>query len=513
MPRAILSVADNTGLRDFARVLHELGWDLVASQETAAYLQEAGLPVTSTEILTGAREMLGSRIRTLHPAIHAGIMASDSDADLAELATLGYAPISLVVCNVVPFQDLARQPGATLDGIMAAIDLDGMALLHAAAMNFSHMTALCDPADYGRVIALLRAAGRVDAATRRSLALKAFAATRDYDTAIHAFLLEQTSDPMLAPDNMPEALSLGLVRTYPLRYGSNPHQLAAFYAPRREDPPLGATILGGQPLSYSLTLAVDLAWQIVQTFEAPAVAIVRYQVPVGIASAPSIAAAFAQALATDRATAPGSAIAINRPLDEQFVTELSDLFVEAIAAPDFSPPAQERLSLSRRNCTLLKMLPVSPQPRLTLRTIRGGILAQTVNRGDPPQAAWRAVTRWKATAEEIDTLRFAWDCVRFVPSCAAVLATPTATVGIAGGLPDRLDVFRLAIDKAGQRARQAVLASDAHLATAEPISLAAAAGITAIVQPGGAVRDAEIITAADEAGIAMIFTGARHLRH
>ena len=164
MPRAILSVADNTGLRDFARVLHKLGWDLVASQETAAYLQEAGLPVTSTEILTGAREMLGSRIRTLHPAIHAGIMASDSDADLAELATLGYAPISLVVCNVVPFQDLARQPGATLDGIMAAIDLDGMALLHAAAMNFSHMTALCDPADYGRVIALLRAAGRVDAA-------------------------------------------------------------------------------------------------------------------------------------------------------------------------------------------------------------------------------------------------------------------------------------------------------------------------------------------------------------
>lgn len=514
MPRAILSLSDKSGVDDLARTLTDLGWDLVASGGTAAHLREIGIPVTPVEIVTGAPELLGGRVKTLHPAIHAGILARDTDDDLAALTSQGYAPIDMVVCNLYPFEETIHRPGVTLEEAIEHIDIGGVTLIRAAAKNHARVTVLCDPLDYPRIIALLRATGQIELAVRREMALKAFAHTRDYDTAIHAYLLDTLAPAAKAAQNeLPGSLSLGLVQTESLRYGENPHQAAAFYAPRKGSAPLAAELLGGKALSYNNLLDLDAAWEAVEAFDQPAVVIVKHQTPTGIAVAASIAAAFPNALASDRVSAFGGVLAVNQPVDEQFVTELSDLFVEAIAAPEFTDGAREMLTKSRKNCRLVRMLPDPFARTWQMRTIRGGFLAQSIDRGDPPEAAWRTVTRWKPTAEEMETLHFAWKCVQFIPSNAILLATPGTTIGVGGGLPSRVDATRLAIEKAGQRARGAVLASDAFFPFADAIQLAVQAGVTAIVQPGGSIRDAEVIAAADEAGIAMVFTGARHFRH
>ncbi len=513
MPRALLSVSDKTGLVELAQVLIELGWDLIASGGTATALQQAQLPVTPVEVVTGMPEMLDGRVKTLHPAIHAGILVRDQETDLQDLSRHGYAPISMVVCNLYPFEQTIRQQGITLEQAIEQIDIGGVTLLRAAAKNFARVTVICDPADYPRIEALLRGAGAIDETTRRELALKAFAHTRDYDTAIHAYLAEAFAPPAPVATALPDALSLSLLQTQTLRYGENPHQQAGFYAHRADDLPLGGQLLGGKELSYNNLLDLDSAWRTVTAFEEPTVVIVKHLSPIGIATNSTIAQAFSPALASDRVSAFGGVIAVNRTVDDAFVAELGDLFVEAIAAPDFVPTAQQALSQSRRNCRLVRMLPdVAPRP-WQMRSIRGGFLLQTIDTGDPAEATWRTVTRWKPTAEEKETLRFAWKCVQFAPSNAIVIAVPGATVGIGGGLPSRVDATRLAIEKAGPRARGAVLASDAFFPFPDAIELAAQAGIAAIVQPGGSIRDAEVIAAADEAGIAMVFSGVRHFRH
>ncbi len=513
MPRAILSVSDKTGLPDLAQALVDLGWDLIASGGTAAILRESNLPVTPVDIVTGAPEMLGGRVKTLHPAIHAGILARDRADDLRELREHGYAPISMVVCNLYPFRETIQQSGVTLEEAVDQIDIGGVTLLRAAAKNYSRVTVLCDPGDYGRIIALLRAAAEIDPATRYELAVKAFAHTRDYDTTIHAFLQENGPLAATETDTLPETWSFSLVKAQALRYGENPHQQAAFYAPRASDLPLGGQLLAGKALSYNNLLDLDAAWSAVSAFEEPTVVIVKHQSPTGIASHSTITLAFPPALASDRVSAFGGVIAVNRAIDETFVAELSDLFVEAIAAPDFTPAAQQALGESRPHCRLVRMLPPGQARAWQMRTIRGGFLAQTVDQGDPPEMTWRTVTRWKPSPEEMQTLRFAWKCVRFVPSNAIVLAGPGATVGIGGGLPSRVDAVQLAIAKAGAKARGAVLASDAFFPFPDAIELAAAAGITAVVQPGGSIRDATVIAAADQAGMAMVFTGVRHFLH
>ncbi len=513
MPRAILSVSDKTGLVELAQTLVNLGWDLVASGGTAAAIQEAGLPVTPVDAVTGAPEMLGGRVKTLHPAIHAGILARDNEADRQDLSTQGYEPFDLVVCNLYPFQETIRQQGVTLEKAIEKIDIGGVALLRAAAKNFQRVTVVCDPADYGQIDAILRGAVTIDDATRYALAVKAFAHTRDYDTAIHAYLLENQPGSAVMAEDLPETLSIGLIKTQTLRYGENPHQQAGYYSLRLDDLPLGGQLLGGKALSYNNLLDLDAAWQAVSAFGEPTVVIVKHQSPTGIANASTLAQAFPPALASDRVSAFGGVIAVNRTVDEAFVSELSDLFVEAIAAPDFTPPAQEALSKTRKNCRQVKMLPEAQPGHWQMRTIRGGFLAQTIDQGDPPEMTWRTVSNWKPTLEEIDTLRFAWKCVQYTPSNAIVLAVPGATVGIGGGLPSRVDAARLAIEKAGSRARGAVLASDAFFPFPDAVEIAVSAGITAIVQPGGSVRDAAVIAAADEAGIAMVFSGVRHFRH
>jgi phosphoribosylaminoimidazolecarboxamide formyltransferase/IMP cyclohydrolase len=402
----------------------------------------------------------------------------------------------------------------TLDEAVEQIDIGGVTLLRAAAKNFARVTVLCDPADYTMVLAKLRSAGALDAETRRALAVKAFQHTRDYDTAIHAYLCnELPAGNGQEAKGLPETLSLGVCRIEELRYGENPHQQGALYATRRDTGPLGGVLLGGKTLSYNNLLDLDAAWRAVEQFENPTVVIVKHLTPCGIAAGSSLAEAFPLALASDPVSAFGGVIAVNRTVDEAFVASLGDLFVEAIAAPDYTPTAQQMLAEKRKNCRLLCLKPeVAPLP-YEIRTVRGGILVQSLDRGDPSATEWRSVGKRPPTAQELEALRFAWKACQFVKSNAIVLAVRDATVGVGGGLPSRVDAAKIAVEKAGARSKGAVMASDAFFPFPDALEVGIAAGVTAVVSPGGSIRDEQVIAAADAAGIAMIFTGVRHFRH
>lgn len=512
--RAIFSVFDKTGLPEFGRTLVAQGWELIASGGTARALREAGLPVREVAAITGAPELLGGRVKTLHPAVHAGILARESPADQAELSAHGIAPIDLVVCNLYPFRETVARPGISLEDAVEQIDIGGVTLLRAAAKNFSRVAVLCDPADYDRYLQTQEAGGD-DPALRRSLAVKAFAHTRDYDTAIAAYLgRESRGDD--EERGLPATLALSMVRVQSLRYGENPHQAAALYAASAEAGPLGGRLLQGKELSYNNLLDLDAAWRAAAAFDQPAVAIVKHLSPCGIAVGPTIAGAFPQALASDPVSAFGGVVAINRIVDEAFISvlEAANLFIEAVIAPDFAPAAGEWFAAKKKNCRLVALgQPAGEEKLVELRSIRGGIIAQTRDNGDPAGGEWRVVSRRSPTPEESEALRFAWIAAQHVKSNAIVLATSSATVGIGGGLPSRVDAVKLAALKAGERAMGAVMASDAFFPFADGIEAAAAAGVTAVVEPGGSVRDDEVIAAADRLDLVLIFTGTRHFRH
>ena len=512
MPRALLSVYDKTGLVDFATALVNLGWDLVASGGTEKALRNASLTVTPVEQLTKTPEMLGGRVKTLHPAIHAGILARDRQQDLDELLQQGFAPINMVVCNLYPFQETVAKPGITLLDAIEEIDIGGVTLLRASAKNFLHVIPVCDPADYPRILAALQGDGQVDLALRRELAVKVFASTRDYDTAIHAYLAQDTAPALLDAD-LPQHLSLGMQKFGELRYGENPHQVAGYYSRKATTGPLGGTVLGGKALSYNNILDLDAAWRTVSSFTEPTVVIVKHLTPCGIATAESITEAFPAALASDPVSAFGGVIAVNRQVDEGFVAALGSLFVEAIAAPGFTYEAQSTLNEKRKNCRLLQIPSLYDGLDLEIRTVHRGFLVQQVDMGDPEGTPFKTVSKRAPTAAEAEALRFAWKAVQHVKSNAIVLAVKNATVGVGGGLSSRVDAAKIAVDKAGERAVGAVMASDAFFPFGDSIEVAAQAGITAVIQPGGSIRDAEVIEAADKANIAMVFTGVRHFRH
>lgn len=512
MPRALLSVYDKKGLIDFATALMQQGFDLVASGGTEKAIRDAGLPVSSVEQLTGVGELLEGRVKTLHPAIHAGILARDREEDLEDLKRYGYAPINVVVCNLYPFQQTISQPGVTLQDAIEQIDVGGVTLLRAAAKNFLHSVVICDPDDYGKVAEAFRADGSVSLAIRRELAVKAFAHTRDYDTAIHAFLSQDITQNELA-DELPEHLSIGMHRVEVLRYGENPHQMAAYYSRRPNSGPLGGTVLGGKQLSYNNILDLDAAWRAVCAFNQPAVVIVKHLNPCGIARDITLTNAFPKALEADPVSAFGGVIAVNRLVDEDFVDALGTLFIEAIAAPSFSMAAQQKLNDRRKNCRLLQIPSAYDGIDLEVRSVHRGMLVQRTDLGDPAGMSFKTVTERAPSPEEVEALKFAWKSVQHVKSNAIVLAVNGATVGIGGGLSSRVDSVRLAVEKAGVRSRGCVMASDAFFPFADGIEAAAQAGITAVIQPGGSIRDNEVIQAANQAGIAMVFTGTRHFRH
>mgnify|MGYP005838507049 CR=1 FL=1 len=508
LKRALLSVADKTGLVPFAQGLAALGWTLISTGGTAKALSAAGLAVQTVESVTGFPEILDGRVKTLHPAIHGGILARREPAHLAELERHGIELIDLVAVNLYPFEATVAKPGVSVDEAIEEIDIGGVALLRASAKNSASVIVLSDPADYDSVLGELRELGDVSPALRRTLARKAFERTARYDAAIAAYFartFNAAEDPF-PPVWIPQAHKLG-----DLRYGENPHQRAAFYLQPGAHGPLGGTLLQGKALSYNNILDLDAAWTLAYDFDAPAAIIIKHNNPAGAAIAAALPAAMEKALAGDPVSAFGGVIGVNRTLDAASLRVLGDLFVEAFIAPDYTSEALELLA-RRPNLRVLKAVPAPQMPAdWEVRSVRGGYLLQDPDR--PDEAPWKVVTRRAPSEAEQTALAFAWRVCARVKSNAIVLVQDTATVGVGAGQMSRVDSVHIAVRKAGERARGSVLASDAFFPFPDGIEAAAAAGVTAVIQPGGSLRDQAVIEAADAAGMAMVFTGIRHFRH
>ncbi len=501
--RALLSLSDKTGLIELARGLHQLGYELIASGGTAAAIAKAGLPVITVSELTGFPEILGGRVKTLHPAIHGAILARDTDSDQQELAQHHIQPIDIVVCNLYPFQKTIAQPDISLEEATEQIDIGGVTLLRAAAKNFDRVIVLVDTADYAWVLKKLSDQG-LSKQDRQRLALKAFKHTAAYDAAVSDWLASQTPDET---DLLPETLILRLKKAQSLRYGENPHQQAAFY--HWEGYPPAFTQLQGKALSFNNLGDLHGAWRAANEFDTPTVAIIKHANPCGLATADDLVLAYQKALASDPVSAFGSIIAVNRPVDLPFVEALGKLFVEVLAAPGFTADALERLQ-RKKNLRVMQATGAPGFP-LELHTVYGGLLAHTPD--EALIAEQKVVSKRPPTADEMADLLFAWKVVKWVKSNAIVFAKDRATVGVGAGQMSRVDAVKIAGMKAGERAQGAVMASDAFFPFPDGIEEAARLGITAVIQPGGSIRDAEVIAAADALGLAMVLTGMRHFRH
>ncbi len=522
MPQALLSVYDKTGLSEFAGGLARLGWSILASGGTSRTLRDSGIAVEEVADYTGAPEILGGRVKTLHPAVHGGILARAAGGDLADIARLGYKAIDLVVVDLYPFEKTVADPACAYADAVEQIDIGGVALIRAAAKNHERVAVLCDVADYGRVLGEIEAAGAVSEATRKALAAKAFARTAAYDAAIGAWLAAKSVNAAAeaasaapAPASGPESFELRGWKAQDLRYGENPHQSASLYSFAPGAGPLGGRVLQGKELSYNNILDLDAAWHAVGRFARPAIVVVKHLTPCGVAECPTddpaaLADALERAIACDPISAYGGVIASNRPFSEACVQRLGKLFAECIAAPGFDSGALELLA-KKKNLRLV--VPGAIAQRHEVRTVLGGFLRQDIDAGDPPSVEWRAVSKRAPTEAELADLAFAWKACMSVKSNAIVFASGGATVGIGGGQPNRVDSVRIAAKHAGAKARGAVMASDAFFPFPDSVEEAAAAGVTAIVHPGGSIRDEESIQAADAADIAMVVTGVRHFRH
>ncbi|HEV2106308.1 MAG TPA: bifunctional phosphoribosylaminoimidazolecarboxamide formyltransferase/IMP cyclohydrolase [Candidatus Eisenbacteria bacterium] len=507
-PRAaLLSLSDRGGMEAFARALAAGGTRLVASGGTAAHLAAAGLEVTAVEAWTGAPELLGGRVKTLHPHVHAPILARRGVADdMAALAARGLVPIDLVAVTLYPFE--SRAAAADDAAMVEDIDIGGVALLRAAAKNHEAVIALHDPAQYPEALAAL--ARGVTPAERRAWARSAFARTARYDAAIAAELARRAG----AGDEPPAAYGLALERVRALRYGENPHQAAALYA-RAGGAPAPAAWREGRELSYNNLLDLEAAVALAGRFEAPACVIVKHGQPCGAACAATPAEAYADALRADELSAFGGVVAFNRPLDAATAAALAHQFVECVAAPELAPGAEEALR-GRKNLRLVRLAAadLAAADPWRLRPVGPWALLQRDAPGAPP--AWRAVTRRAPDPAERAALAFAWEVVAAARSNAAVLARGTRVTGVGSGQTSRVDAVDVALLKArraGHDPRGAVLASDGFFPFPDGVAHAAGAGITAIVQPGGSVRDAEVVAEADRHGVAMLFTDRRVFRH
>jgi phosphoribosylaminoimidazolecarboxamide formyltransferase/IMP cyclohydrolase len=522
MPIALLSVYDKTGLVEFAAGLSRLGWGFLASGGTAKALEAAGIEVEEIADYTGAREILGGRVKTLHPAIHGGILARATGADLAEIAGLGYKAVDMVVVDLYPFEKTIADPFSTRQQIIEKIDIGGVALLRAAAKNHERVAVISSTEQYSSVLSELESHKKLSSDTLRRLAGKAFARTASYDAAIAAWFAAEEGVAVkeatkeveeAAPES--EILSFLGWKVQDLRYGENPHQKAALYSAAPGGSPMAGRLLQGKELSYNNILDLDAAWHAVSRFNNPTAVVVKHLTPCGIAevrelSGESLAQALSKAIACDPISAFGGIIAVNGPFDGDCVRTLGELFAECIVAPGFSPEAKEMLA-KKKNLRVL--IPGKERPRFEIRSVLGGFLRQDIDMGDPPASAWKVVSARTPTEEELKDLAFAWKACMSVKSNAIVFAKGSATVGIGAGQPNRVDSVRIAARHAGEKAKGAVMASDAFFPFPDSVEEAAAAGIKAIVQPGGSIRDKESLAAADKAGIAMVLTGVRHFRH
>jgi len=509
--RALVSVYDKTGLADLARGLHDAGVAIVSTGSPAATIAAVGVPVTPVEALTGFPECLDGRVKTLHPRVHAGILADlRLDAHRAQLDELGIEAFDLVVVNLYPFRDTVAS-GASPDECVEQIDIGGPSMVRAAAKNHPSVAVVVDPARYADVLAAV-ADGGFTLETRQRLAAEAFAHTAAYDVAVASwFAQELAPDPQWWPQFTGQTFSRAAV----LRYGENPHQKAALYV---EDAPVGiagATQLHGKEMSYNNYVDTDAARRAAYDFTDPCVAIIKHANPCGIAVGEDVAAAHRKAHECDPVSAFGGVIVANRPVTRAMAEQVAEVFTEVLAAPAFEPDALEVLT-RKKNIRLLA-LPAEPvEAAVELRAVSGGLLMQTVDRIDAPgddPASWTLATGEPADEATLRDLAFAWRAVRAVKSNAILLAHDGATVGVGMGQVNRVDSAHLAVSRAGERAAGSVAASDAFFPFADGLQVLLAAGVRAVAQPGGSKRDDEVVAAAAEAGVTMYLTGTRHFFH
>ena len=525
--RALISVYDKTGVVEFARELASLGIEIVSTGGTAKLLRDAGIPVRDVSDLTGWPEMLGGRVKTLHPKVHGGILFQrGKPEDRKQAAEHSIVPIDLVIVNLYPFSATAAKPGVTAGELIENIDIGGPAMVRSAAKNFQDVGVVTDPDDYAAIAAELRERHELSLATRLSLARKAYARTARYDGEI-ATELERlaaangavTIGPL---EKLPERIHIALERRQSMRYGENPHQAAALYVPagRPAAGLAGAKQLQGKELSYNNLVDLDAAWALVQEFKLPAVAIIKHNNPCGAAEQDSLRDAYLKALACDPVSAYGSVLAFNRTLDIATADEVVRLFVECIVAPGYQPAALAAFA-SKKNLRLLELeTSASSAPAalddLMLKPISGGMLVQEADRHELTQAELKVVTGRAPTESELRGLLFGWKVAKHVKSNAIVFAREGQTVGIGAGQMSRVDSVKIAVMKAATANLSlagSVVASDAFFPFADGVEEAGKAGATAAIQPGGSVHDADVIAAANKLGMAMVFTGVRHFRH
>jgi phosphoribosylaminoimidazolecarboxamide formyltransferase/IMP cyclohydrolase len=505
--RVLISVTDKTGIVDFARHLSALGAEIISTGGTARMIRESGVPVREVAEVTGFPEMLDGRLKTIHPRVAGGILAMRDRADhMAALAEHDIPPVDMVVVNLYRFEEVAAKTGARLEDLIEHIDIGGPTLIRAAAKNYQDVAVVVSPGDYPAIIEELRSGGAaLSRETRWRLAKRAFRTTAMYDSAIAA-RLERQDDP----GRLPSFLSIGAPRVMALRYGENPHQSAALYADSGAGI-AGAEQLHGKELSYNNLVDLDAAWQLALEFDSPAAAIIKHTNPCGCAEQESLADAYRKAFEADPVSTFGGVIALNREVDEETAREISKTFVEAIAAPEYSSQALAILT-AKKNLRLLRVGPERPDS-LVVKSISGGYLAQTADAARLDRAEAVVKTRRAPTAEEWPALEFGWKVAKHVKSNAIVYARPGRTVGVGAGQMSRVDSVKLGAMKAVLPLAGTVVASDAFFPFPDGVEEAVKSGATAFIQPGGSVRDQEVIDAADRLGVAMVFTGVRHFRH
>ena len=497
MTRALLSVYDKTGIVEFARELHALGWELISSGGTATIISAAGIPVTDVAEITGYPAILGHRVVTLHPAIHGALLGDLSDAShVAEMQRLDIKPISLAVINLYPF---SSNPSIEL------IDVGGPAMVRAAAKNHAHVAVVTDPVQYIEVLEALKSTNAIDAAMRKSLAARAFAMTAAYDAQVANWFADETV-------TLPKRINLSLVREDTLRYGENPHQQGARYRVEGKKSWWStAKQLGGKEMSYLNVLDAEAAWNLATNFNSPCAVIIKHANPCGLAIAPTIDEAYERALQCDPVSAFGGIVALNREFSVSVAERLIDIFTEVVIAPKFTPDAVSLLQTKKNLRIIEAERPVGGH--LHMRSIDGGMLVQEVDLIDAVVESWRVVSNTKPTEEQLADAAVAWIACGFVSSNAITLVNGGQTVGIGGGQQNRVDAARLACQRAGERAMGSVAASDAFFPFRDGPDLLATHGVKVIVQPGGSQRDDESIASANEHDMVMIFTGTRHFRH
>ncbi|HET8826334.1 MAG TPA: bifunctional phosphoribosylaminoimidazolecarboxamide formyltransferase/IMP cyclohydrolase [Terriglobales bacterium] len=513
--RAILSVTDKTGLADFAKKLAGMGVELISTGGTAKLLRDSGISVKDISEITGFPEMLDGRVKTLHPKVHGGILHRREDAShRAAVAEHGIQAIDMVVVNLYAFEKTAAKPGVHFEELVENIDIGGPSMIRSAAKNFHDVAVVTSPSDYNSIAdEMSKSGGALSSETKWRLAQKAFATTAAYDSAIASTLERVSSNGnfhLQQGDGFPDTLRLSFTKLGDLRYGENPHQKAAMYSDGSGAGVANGRQVQGKELSYNNIVDLQAAWDVAQEFEEPVCAIIKHTNPCGTATGKNLAEAYKKALECDPVSAFGGVIAVNRPLDAAAAEEMAKLFLEVIGAPAFEPGAVEKLA-SKKN---LRLVEIKDRPqKWVMKNVSGGMLVQDSDVHKLKDSDLKVVTKRSPSAEELRALLFAWKVVKHVKSNAIVYAREGQTVGVGAGQMSRVESCRIGVQKAVLPLKGTVAASDAFFPFSDNVEEIAKAGATAIIQPGGSVRDQDSIEAADRLGLAMVFTGVRHFRH